>query len=136
MPQAQSTPTPTPTVLVVEDDPTVRFLERYLLEDAGYTVVVANNGEQALEQASICHPDLVVLDVGLPTISGLQVLHVLSADPDTQGTPVLVVSAYVPLIAEEHRQYIRAAITKPFDQTEFLGLVARLLEERAAERAA
>jgi CheY-like chemotaxis protein len=119
--------TPRFTVLVVEDDPTVRFLERYLLEDAGYTVIVANNGDQALELAPSCHPDLVVLDVGLPTISGLQVLRVLSADPTTRHIPVLIVSAYVPLIGDEHRPYISAALAKPFEQSEFLELVGQLL---------
>jgi DNA-binding response OmpR family regulator len=120
------------TVLVVEDDPTVRFLERYLLEEAGYTVVVANNGDQALALAPSCQPDLVVLDVGLPTISGFEVLHALNADATTQGIPVLVVSSYVPLIAPEHLPYIAAALAKPFEQDEFLGLVERLLRERRA----
>jgi CheY-like chemotaxis protein len=126
-------PTPILTVLVVEDDPTVRFLERYLLEDAGYTVVVANNGDQALELAPTCQPHLVVLDVGLPTISGFEVLHALSADTKTQGIPVLVVSSYVPQIAPEHLPYIAATLAKPFEQDEFLGVVARLVQNRAAE---
>jgi CheY-like chemotaxis protein len=129
----EPTPTPVLTVLVVEDDPTVRFLERYLLEDAGYTVVVANNGEQALELAPACQPDLVVLDVGLPTISGLEVLHALNADEGTRGIPVLIVSSYVPLIAPEHRPYIAAALTKPFEQDEFLGTVARLIQAGRAQ---
>jgi CheY-like chemotaxis protein len=125
-------PAPTLTVLVVEDDPTVRFLERYLLEDAGYAVVVANDGDQALELAPACQPDLVVLDVGLPTISGLEVLHALNADAATQGIPVLVVSSYVPLIAAEHRSLIAATLTKPFEQDEFLEVVARLVQRDVA----
>jgi CheY-like chemotaxis protein len=125
-------PSSTFTVLVVEDDPTVRFLERYLLEDAGYTVVVASDGDRALELAPTCRPDLVVLDVGLPTISGFDVLHALNADTLTRGIPVLVVSAYVPLIAAEHRPYIAAALAKPFEQDEFLALVERLLRDPTA----
>jgi two-component system, chemotaxis family, chemotaxis protein CheY len=122
-------PTPAFTILVVEDDPTVRFLERYLLEDAGYTVVVANNGDQALELAPACQPDLVVLDVGLPTISGLEVLHVLSNDATTRGIPVMVVSAYATLIAPEHRPLIAATLSKPFEQDEFLATAKRVIAE-------
>jgi CheY-like chemotaxis protein len=126
-------PNPIFTVLLVEDDPSVRFLERYLLEDAGYTVVVAINGDQALELAPTCQPDLVVLDVGLPTISGFDVLHALQADTTTQAIPVVVVSSYVPLITPEHLPYIAATLAKPFEQDEFLGLIARVLQAGAAE---
>jgi CheY-like chemotaxis protein len=116
------------TVLVVEDDPTVRFLERFLLEDAGYLVVEANNGDQALALALTAHPDLVVLDVGLPTISGLQVLHTLGEHALTKSIPVLIVSSYAPLIAEEHRARIAGTITKPFEPSEFLTLVGTLVQ--------
>jgi CheY-like chemotaxis protein len=116
------------TVLVVEDDPTVRFLERFLLEDAGYLVVEANNGDQALALALTEHPDLVVLDVSLPTISGLQVLHSLGDHPVTQSVPVLIVSSYAPLIGEEHQNRIAGTITKPFEPSEFLALVGKLVQ--------
>jgi DNA-binding response OmpR family regulator len=115
------------TVLVVEDDPTVRLLECSLLRHAGYSVVEASNGEQALTLASESRPDLVVLDVSLPSISGLQVLHALADHEFTRTVPVLVVSSYVPLIGEEHRFGMAGTLSKPFDPTEFLSVVGALV---------
>jgi CheY-like chemotaxis protein len=114
-----------PTVLVVDDDVTVRTLERTLLEVAGYAVIEAADGECALQLASTERPDLVILDVALPTISGLDVLQALAVDSRTTTIPVLVVSSYAPLIAEEHRAWMSGALTKPFDPRVFLEAVHR-----------
>jgi len=113
-------------VLVVEDDPTVRLLECGLLESAGYSILQASNGEQALILAASSHPDLVVLDIGLPTISGLQVLHTLASESATSAIPVLIVSSYGDLIGREHSARAAGSITKPFEPSGFLGLVGQL----------
>jgi DNA-binding response OmpR family regulator len=123
---ASAPPLDSRIVLVVEDDPTVRLLECSLLRHAGYAVVEARNGDQALALASKCRPDLVVLDVSLPGISGLQVLHALADDDYTRTVPVLVVSSYIPLIGDEHRSGMAGTLSKPFDPTEFLSVVGAL----------
>ncbi|MDP3062057.1 MAG: response regulator [Chloroflexota bacterium] len=61
------------TILVVDDEESVLELERRVLEDAGYEVVVASNGEDALKVAAECRPDLVLLDVMLPDVDGITI---------------------------------------------------------------
>ncbi|MEA3059286.1 MAG: hypothetical protein QOE50_698 [Sphingomonadales bacterium] len=116
-----------PIVLVVEDDPTVRLLECGLLERAGYSVLQASNGELALTLAVDHQPDLIVLDVGLPSMSGLQVLDSLGAKAATSALPVLIVSSYAGLIAyDEHRARTAGSLTKPFSPSRFVALVGEL----------
>jgi len=129
------TPMHRPIVLVVEDDPTVRLLECGLLEYAGYSVVQASNGDQALALAASDQPDLIVLDVGLPSMSGLQVLDALGAESATRQIPVLIVSSYAGLIAYEHRARPAGSLTKPFDPREFVALVGQLTRRTGAQTA-
>ena len=80
------------TILVAEDD---RFLRRACdaaLRRRGYTTVLAENGEQALAMAKFAKPDLILLDILMPRMSGLEVLKGLRGDPDTHGIPVLILS--------------------------------------------
>jgi CheY-like chemotaxis protein len=119
-------------VLVVEDDPTVRLLECGLLKFAGYSVLQASNGEQALALAADHQPILIVLDVGLPTMSGLQVLHALAAQPATSSIPVLIVSSYGGLITYQHRSRMAGCLTKPFDPSHFVALVGELTKVECA----
>jgi DNA-binding response OmpR family regulator len=127
-----STPLKRPIVLVVEDDPTVRLLECGLLQLAGYSVLQASNGDQALALAVANQPNLIVLDVGLPSISGLQVLDVLAAESTTCSIPVLIVSSYAGLIAYEHRSRPAGSLTKPFAAHEFVALVGQLIQAHCA----
>ena len=82
----------TKTVLVVEDD---RFLRRACeagLQQLGLTVLRANDGEEGLRLARQSRPDLVLLDLLMPRLSGLEVLRALKADPATRDVPVLILS--------------------------------------------
>src|SRR3954453_3820391 len=79
-------------ILVVDDDPEIRDVVRWLLEDEGWTVETASDGRDALEQAARPPPPLIVLDMGLPIMSGEEVarrLHLEYPDPP----PIIVVSA-------------------------------------------
>ena len=87
---------PTGYVLIVDDDPEIaRFLARLLSAD-GHQVSVARNGTDALAKAAAHPPDLVLLDLGLPGVSGLDVCRRLKADPATRLTPVLVLTGEDP----------------------------------------
>lgn len=82
----------TRTILVAEDD---RFLRRACdtaLRRGGYKTVLAEDGEQAVALARTAAPDLLLLDLLMPRMSGLQVLEALRADPATRGIPVLILS--------------------------------------------
>ncbi|MCW2525044.1 MAG: hypothetical protein JWO63_3379 [Frankiales bacterium] len=124
-------------VLVVEDEPDLCLLLERLLTDAGHRVTAAADGASAVRCASLESPDLVILDLMLPDLSGEEVLHhVLEARPSTQ---VLIVSA----VTEVERRVAAfdggAAdfIAKPFTNGEFLARVrARLRDEAAIQRGA
>src|ERR1700752_4186066 len=79
-----------PTVLVVDDEPKIVQLARDYLEHAGFGVLTAGDGPSALHAARVRQPDLVVLDLGLPGVDGLEVLRTLRA---SSQMPVVVLTA-------------------------------------------
>jgi len=111
------------TVLVVEDDEWLRPLLAELLRDEGYRVVEAGNGPAGLSRIEHDLPDVVVLDVGLPWRSGLDVLDNLRAHERTRGLPVFLVSGCIDLIETHQAQRAAAAFHKPLD---FEALLARI----------
>jgi DNA-binding response OmpR family regulator len=78
-------------ILIVDDDPSVAAVLAYWFRTAGHTPLPAPTGHAAL-LAARAHPDLILLDLGLPDISGDEVLRRLKRDPDTVSIPVVVVS--------------------------------------------
>ena len=115
-------------VLVVDDDPEIRDLVRWLLEDEGWTVETAVDGRDALDQATNSRPALIVLDMGLPIMSGEEVarrLHDVYTDPP----PIVVVSADGH--AGERAARIGAAsfLHKPFNVDELARIVRTTLED-------
>lgn len=82
------------TILVVDDEPNVRDFLRMVLEDAGFQVRTAEDGEQALEMIRSDPPDLVSLDLIMPKRSGHRLLFDLKRDPILARIPVLVVTAH------------------------------------------
>jgi CheY-like chemotaxis protein len=116
---------PRKTVLVIEDDPWTRTVTTALLVGEGYDVIEAKNGEEGLACAAEHGTDVVLLDLALPTMSGLDVLRELRRRPATATTPVLIVSAYASLVGTEDAQQSRALIQKPFDCDDLVGQVDR-----------
>jgi two-component system, OmpR family, KDP operon response regulator KdpE len=117
------------TVLVVDDEPQIRKLLRITLEAAGYQVREADAGLVGLSEAALSRPDVIVLDLGLPEIDGVEVIRRLR---EWSRTPVLVLS-----VRDATEQKVAALeagaddyLTKPFDGAE---LIARLhaLDRRA-----
>ena len=81
------------TVLLVEDSKMLRIHREHILQKAGYLVLTAVNGVEALILAYESHPDLILLDLMLPKLDGAAVLRTLKADPATARIPVVVVTA-------------------------------------------
>ncbi|MBW1809548.1 MAG: response regulator [Deltaproteobacteria bacterium] len=81
-----------PRVLVVDDDLDTAYVIKGLLISQGYSVMLANSGDQALSLARERHPDLIIMDIRMPNLDGLQVTEILQHDPETREIPVLVVS--------------------------------------------
>lgn len=88
-------------VLLVEDDFSLRDIYSARFQAEGYTLVTASDGEEALATAMREHPDLIVLDVMMPKISGFDVLDILRSTPETKGTKVIMMTA---LSQESDRQ--------------------------------
>jgi DNA-binding response OmpR family regulator len=114
-----------PVALVVEDDPDTRELMSYTLERGGWSVRQARDGEQALMLAREHVPQVIVLDLALPRLSGLGVLRALKSWKD-QPTVVVVVSAfgsctYLPVLVQAD-----ATIKKPFRPSALLKQVDRV----------
>ena len=82
------------TVLVVDDEPNVRDYLRSVLEDAGFNVVTATDGEEALALIKKSAPDFISLDLIMPRKSGRRLLHELKKDPQWSRIPVLIVTAH------------------------------------------
>jgi CheY-like chemotaxis protein len=80
-------------LLIVEDNPTIRELLAVALGEAGFSVVLADDGCTGLECARREQPDLIITDIEMPNLDGIQMIQRLRQDPELEGTPVVVVSA-------------------------------------------
>src|SRR5262245_53636031 len=121
------------TVLVVEDDPDVQAVIVSALQEAGYRVLAARAGVEALRLARTERPDAITLDLLLPVMTGEEVLRRLEQDEGGRQIPVVVVSAYTRRLAPSHR--IVRVLPKPFDIAELLDDVAAAIEARASASA-
>lgn len=118
-------------VLLVDDDPDVHALIRFHLELDGFEVVVAVDGDRALELVRLEEPDLVLLDLTLPGLGGIEVLTALKADEATERIPVFLLTART--APEDERAAAEAGaagyLTKPFDPRELTRRLADFLRE-------
>lgn len=121
--------------LVVDDEPDMRWLLAGLLRDQGFEVVEAEDGRAALEQIAREAPDVVLLDLRMPGLAGIQVLEQAKAvDPHM---PVVIVTAYGDLASAVRAVRLGASdyLTKPFGNDEILFTLRRALEKRELEAA-
>jgi len=101
------------TVLVVEDDPATRELYRAALVAARYEVVIATDGLSALTLIDRQLPDVIVLDLGLPRVTGWDVYRDLRARPETEALPVIIATGSEPRDIRE--EDVAAFLRKPVD---------------------
>ena len=122
------------TVLIVDDQPDIVRLVRDYLERAGFRVLTAGDGEQALQVARSSHPDLVILDLSLPRLDGLDVARALRRDGDV---PIIMLTARteesdrvagLELGADDY-------VTKPFSAREMVARVRAVLRRTSGARA-
>jgi CheY-like chemotaxis protein len=120
-------------ILVVERDPHVRRLERYFLEEAGFAVEFADDGEKAIELARSLRPAIVIAEILVPKRDGLAVCRTLKSDPDTRDIVVLILS----ILAAEDRAREAGAdgyLRKPLNDTLLVESVEKLLRPIIAQR--
>ena len=124
---------PSGTVLVVDDDPVIVNLLQVNFEIEGYDVLAATGGQAGLAQARAGHPDVIVMDVMMPGIDGIEVARLLKDDEATRSIPIILLSAKAQTsdiqaglaVADEY-------ITKPFEPLELLERVATVISRAAS----
>ncbi len=117
-------------ILIVEDNPMNLELATDLLEAAGYVVIQAGTAEEGIKLARDESPDLILMDVGLPGMDGLEATGVLKQDPATKDIPVIAITAHAMKGDEEKALAAGCAgyITKPIDTRAFPKMVTRFIE--------
>ncbi len=118
-------------ILVAEDEKDIRELIAFTLRFAGYDVVLANNGAEALEKVGEEKPALVLLDVRMPKMTGYEVCRRLKENPETEHIPVVFLSAKGQdrEVREGYESGAVDYIIKPFVPDELIAQVKRILEQ-------
>jgi two-component system cell cycle response regulator DivK len=119
------------TILYVEDNEYNRKIVRQLLSRTSYRLVEASDGEDALDLVRADRPDLVLMDVQLPRMSGLDATRALRADPATTDLPVIVVTSFA-LSGDDQRAMAAGAsayLAKPYSPRDLLALIRKFLPE-------
>jgi DNA-binding response OmpR family regulator len=123
---------PAARVLVVDDDPVIQKLLKVNFEMEGYEVLSAADGAEGLVQAKSGSPDVIILDVMMPKMNGLEVLAALKADSDTDTIPVILLSAKAQAgdVQAGLDRGANAYVTKPFDPLDLLERVGTLIKRK------
>lgn len=116
-------------ILLVEDDPMIREMVQQTLELYDHTIVNAGSGVEAIEKATSEHPDLILMDVGLPVMDGYEATQRIKAEPATRGIPIIALTAAAG--QEDRRRALASGAneyeTKPIDFDRLLGKMDTLL---------
>jgi DNA-binding response OmpR family regulator len=117
------------TVLVVDDDPVILKLLEVNFQMEGFAVLTAADGEEGVQVARAEHPDVIVSDIMMPRVNGLELVQQLKADPDTEAIPIILLSAKAQ--SSDVRQGMEAGaddyVTKPFEPLDLVDRVHRLI---------
>jgi DNA-binding response OmpR family regulator len=123
---------PDSTVLVVDDDPVILKLLEVNFEMEGFAVLVAHDGEEGIEVARTGKPDVIVSDIMMPKVSGLELVTALKGDPGTSKIPIILLSAKAQ--NADVRSGLDAGaddyVTKPFEPLDLVDRVNKLLDGR------
>ena len=119
------------TILYVEDNAVNRRLVRDLLQHTTYTLVEANDGESGVAKALELRPDLILMDIQLPKISGMEATRQLRAEEATASTPIIAITSFA--LSGDDRKAREAGATaylaKPYSPRDLLALIRKILPE-------
>lgn len=116
-------------ILAVDDSPSIRSMLSFTLRQAGYTPVAAEDGRQGLEEAEKDQFDLVITDINMPVMNGIELIEALRKLPQYKFTPILVLSTES---GSEKKNLGKQAgatgwLVKPFDPDQLLSVIARVI---------
>jgi two-component system cell cycle response regulator DivK len=121
-------------ILLAEDNASNRYLATYLLKNAGYTVVTAQNGHDALRLALAEHPDLVLMDIQMPEMDGYETARRMRADPQLAAIPIVAVTSYA--MTSDRAKALEMGfvgyIEKPIQPLHFVEQISHYLPGKAA----
>ena len=112
-------------ILVVEDDPNLRLVIRMVLERAGYEVAEARHGAEALESIGVEMPDLVIADMTMPVMNGVELIDRIQANAATAALPIVLLTSLHVDSAISRRA--GAVVLKPFEPSDLLASIGRAL---------
>ena len=117
-------------ILVVDDEPTIVRLMEFILARQGHEMLIAVNGEEALQKIREHQPDLVLLDIMMPRIDGYAVAQQLRSDPETARLPIIMLSAKAQEedIRRGQEVGVDAYVTKPFSPEHLVQVVTEHLQ--------
>ena len=128
---------PEQKILLVDDAATILMMERMILGKESYELVTASNGEEAVEKAASELPDLILMDLVMPKMDGLEAVRQIRANDATNGIPIIMVTTKGESESMEqgYANGCNDYVTKPINGPELLTKIRNLLEERAAPAA-
>jgi CheY-like chemotaxis protein len=119
-------------ILVVDDEPNIARLVEMNLKRAGYEVTLGTNGREAMELAASLRPDLIVMDVNMPEMDGIEALNAMKADDELKDIPVIMLTANAD--NQDLWEGIKAGaiyyVTKPVDPQHLIGLMGRYFADK------
>lgn len=129
----RANPDAPPVVLIAEDHEDSRDALRTLLDALGYRVVVARNGAEAVEVARTAHPDLILMDMMMPSVDGFQATRTLRADPGFREVPIVAITAMEGAREAVFEAGCSDVVVKPIDIRAFLARMSDWLGTRRTD---
>lgn len=126
------------TILVADDETHILNVVSLKLRNAGFNVITAQDGQEALEMAQVNKPDLLITDYHMPLLSGLELGRRMAADPETAGIPIIMLTArgYHLEPHDTQESGILRMLSKPFSPRNLLATVSEVLASSATTAAA
>lgn len=124
---------PIEPILVVDDTDDIRELFTVALEGAGFPVIVARNGQEALGLADAHRPSIILLDIAMPVMDGIATIQALKENARTAGIPVMAVSAHELVVAELRRLGFAGVVPKPVSPATLVAAVRLCLDRGGQE---